>query len=99
MQGKYGLALNQYVESAEIYRRLRGETSLEFATSLHNLAIVYSAKEEFEQAEALFKRSLEIKEKLLDVTHPDLQAIKVNMAQMFKNAGKADEAEKVLRKA
>lgn len=98
-QGKYGLALNQYIESTEIYRKLRGEKSLEFATSLHNLAIVYSAKEEYDQAETLFKRSLEIKEKLLDVTHPDLQALKVNMAQMLRNAGKVDEANKVLRKA
>jgi tetratricopeptide (TPR) repeat protein len=99
LQGKYGFALNQYVESTEIYRKLRGEKSLDFATSLHNLAIVYSARQEYDQAEDLFRRSLEIKKDLLDDTHPDLQALKANMAQMLRKAGKIIEAEKVLRKA
>jgi tetratricopeptide (TPR) repeat protein len=98
LQGKYGLALNQYIESTEIYRKLRGEHSLDFATSLHNLAIVYSAKKEYDQAETLFKRSLEIKEALLEDTNPDLQILKVNMAQMLRKAGKLIEAEKVLHK-
>ena len=98
LQGKYGLALNQYIESTEIYRKLRGEQSLDFATSLHNLAIVYSARQEYDQAESLFKRSLEIKESLLATTHPDLQALKANMAQMLTKAGKIIEAEKLLRK-
>jgi len=99
LQGKYGLALNQYVESSEIYRKLRGERSLDFATSLHNLAIVYSAREEYEQAEELFRRSFDIKKDLVDDTHPDLQALKANMAQMLRKAGKIIEAEKILHKA
>jgi len=99
LQGKYGLALNQYVESTEIYRKIHGEKSLDFASSLHNLAIVYSARGEYDQAEQLFKRSLEIKKSVLDSTHPDLQALKINMAQMLRKAGKIVEAEKVLGKA
>lgn len=99
LQGKYGLALNQYIASTEIYRRLRGEESVDFATSLHNLAIVYAAKGEFDQAENLFKRSLELKEKLLGMTHPDLKAIRTNMAKMLRNAGKMDEAQKIANKA
>ena len=57
LQGKYSLALNEYIKSSDIYRRIRGEESLDFATSLHNLGMVYAAKQDFPQAEALFRRS------------------------------------------
>ncbi len=88
LQGKYGLALNEYIKSTDIYRKIRGENSLDFATSLHNLGMVYAAKKDFQQAEALFRRTLEIKEKLLSATHPDLQAIKENLERVLTQSGK-----------
>jgi tetratricopeptide (TPR) repeat protein len=98
MQGKYGLALNEYIKSSEIYRKIRGENSLEFASSLHNLGMVYAAKQEFQQAESLFRRSLSIKERLLRTTHPELQAVKENLVQILKKTGKTEEAEELSTK-
>lgn len=87
LQGKYGLALNEYIKSTEIYRKLHGENSMEFATSLHNLGMVCAAKQDFQQAEALFRRSLSIKETLLSATHPELQAIKANLTKVLTLSG------------
>ncbi len=98
LQGKYGFALNEYIKSSEIYRRIRGENSIEFASSLHNLGMVYAAKQEYQQAEELFKRSLSIKEKLLRATNPELQAVKDNLAKLLKKTGKNEEAEKLSSK-
>ncbi len=95
LQGKYGLALNEYIKSTEIYRKSRGENSLEFATSLHNLGMVYAAKLDYVQAESLFRRSLSIKERLLSATNPELQAVKANLAKVLKNVGKTEEAEQL----
>mgnify|MGYP000255261393 FL=1 len=99
LQGKYGLALNEYIKSSEIYRKIRGENSLDFATSLHNLGMVYAAKHEYQQAEALFRRSLAIKENLLTATHPDLEAVKANLAKVLKSVGKTEEAQKLTSKS
>ncbi len=87
LQGKYSFALNEYIKATDIYRKIRGENSLDFATSLHNLGMVYAAKQDFQQAEALFRRSLKIKEGLLRATHPELQAIKENLAKVMKMSG------------
>lgn len=99
LQGKYGFALNEYIKSSEIYRKIRGENSVEFASSLHNLGMVYAAKQEFQQAESLFRRSLSIKERLLSTTHPELQAVKNNLAEVLKKTGKTEEAEKLTSKS
>lgn len=93
LQGKYGLALNEYIKSTDIYRKIRGENSLDFATSLHNLGMVYAAKQDYQQAEALFRRSLSIKEGLLNATHPELQAIKENLAKVLKVSGQRRKPE------
>lgn len=93
LQGKYGLALNEYIKSTEIYRKIRGENSLDFATSLHNLGMVYAAKQDFQQAEALFRRSLTIKEGILSDTHPELQAIKDNPAKVLSLSGQRKKPE------
>jgi tetratricopeptide (TPR) repeat protein len=87
MQGKYGLALNEYIKSTDIYRKMHGENSLDFATSLHNLGMVYAAKHDFGQAESLFRRSLSIKEGLLSATNPELQAIKENLNKVLQLSG------------
>jgi tetratricopeptide (TPR) repeat protein len=87
LQGKYGLALNEYIKSTDIYRKIRGENSLDFATSLHNLGMVYAAKQDFQQAEALFRRSLAIKENILSATNPELKAIKENLDKVLSMSG------------
>ena len=95
LQGKYGLALNEYIKSGDIYRKIRGENSLEFASSLHNLGMVYAAKLDYSQAESLFRRSLSIKERLLSATNPELQTVKDNLAKVLTSVGKTEEAEKL----
>jgi tetratricopeptide (TPR) repeat protein len=93
LQGKYGLALNEYIKSTDIYRKIHGENSLDFASSLHNLGMVYAAKQDFQQAEALFRRSLAIKEGLLRATHPELQALKDNLAKVLEISGQRKRPE------
>ena len=60
-----------------------------------NLANIYRFQKRFEEAEKLYLKAIEIKEKKLGA-HPDLAHLKTGLAQLYMEMGKGAEVEKLL---
>ena len=69
------------------------------ATTLNNLALLYSTQGKYEEAEPLYKRSLGIKEKSLGADHPEVAINLVNLANLYRQQGKYEEAEPLYRRS
>ena len=63
------------------------------AKILHNLAIVYKEQGKYAEAEALYKRALEIKEKALGADHPAVAMTLNNLAVLYQGQAKYADAE------
>ncbi|MFA6556840.1 MAG: tetratricopeptide repeat protein, partial [Candidatus Obscuribacterales bacterium] len=79
----------------DIKLALYGEEHLETAINLHNLAVLNCAKKKWEKAEILFKRALEIREKLLSDTDKELVPILKNYGIMLRKTLREDDAKAV----
>ena len=62
------------------------------ARTLHNLASVYNAQGKYAEAEALYKRALEIKEKALGADHPSVAMTLNNLAVLYQGQAKYADA-------
>ena len=62
------------------------------AVSLHNLAGLYFEQEQYTKAEPLYRRALEIREKVLNPNHPDLATSLENYALLLRDMNRAEEA-------
>ena len=69
------------------------------ATKYNNLASLYEKLEKYEEAEVLYKKSIEIYEEILGKIHPDTLAAYTNLAGLYDNTGRREEAEKMYKKA
>ena len=69
------------------------------ATSLNNLAALYGAQGKYTEAEPLYKRSLQIREKALGPDHPDVGQSMNNLALLYEAQGKYAEAEPLYKRA
>ena len=69
------------------------------ATSLNNLATLYQAMGRYAEAEPLFRRGLEIREKQLGEDHPDVATSLNNLADLYQGHGRYAEAEPLYRAA
>ena len=63
------------------------------ATSLNNLALLYSTQGNYAEAEPLYMRSLAIIEKVLGSEHPHVVMSLENYAALLRDIGRGDEAE------
>ena len=61
-------------------------------TSLNNLASLYQAMGQYEEALLLIQRALAIREKELGPTHPDTATSLNNLAVLYKAMGQYEEA-------
>ena len=68
-------------------------------TSLNNLAVVLGSKGDYEGAEPLYRRALEIREKVLGREHPDTATSLNNLAVLLENKGDYEGAEPLYRRA
>src|SRR6266567_4580975 len=66
-------ALNK---AAQVFKRMGNQG--DYATTLNNLAELYRAQGNYEQAEPLMKRALAIYEQVLGPLHPDTATIRAN---------------------
>ncbi|HEY7215482.1 MAG TPA: tetratricopeptide repeat protein [Thermoanaerobaculia bacterium] len=71
----------------------------EIAVNLNNLAAIHQARGEAAEAERLYLRSLEIKEKILGPGHPDAALTIHNLASLFADLGRSGEARALYRHA
>ena len=67
--------------------------------SHNNLAALYDSHGRFEEAEPLYTRALEIREKALGPEHPDTAASLNNLAGLYVSQGQYEEAEPLLKRA
>ena len=69
------------------------------AGSLNNLAILYREMGRYAEAEPLYRRSLEIREKQLGRDHPDVAGSLNNLANLYSDMGRYAEAEPLFRRS
>jgi tetratricopeptide (TPR) repeat protein len=67
--------------------------------SLNNLALLYWNQGKYEQAEPLFQRALETRERLLGPEHPDTLSTVNNLAELYRRQGKYERAEPLYQRA
>ena len=67
--------------------------------SLNNLAVLYKAQGRYTEAEALYHRSLAIREKALGPEHPDVAQSLENYADLLRETGRGAEAAKMEARA
>ncbi|MCI0662642.1 MAG: tetratricopeptide repeat protein [Acidobacteria bacterium] len=106
--GRTGYYLNERAQYAEteplyrvalgIYEKALGAEHPAVATSLNNLAELYSNQGKYAEAEPLLKRALLIYEKALGAEHPDVATSLNNLAGLYKNQGKYAEAEPLYKR-
>ena len=65
------------------------------ATSLNNLAVLYSSQGKYVEAEPLYQRALAIYERVFGAAHPDVARVLGNMAGLYKNMGREEDARRV----
>ncbi len=69
------------------------------ATSLNNLAELYSAQDHYAEAEPFYQRALAIVEKALGPEHPHVATTLENYAALLRETARADEAERMEARA
>ncbi|XP_026077493.1 kinesin light chain 1-like [Carassius auratus] len=67
--------------------------------TLNNLAMLHSERGQYKEAELLYRRALEIQEKLFGKDHPDVVKHLNNLALVCQNQGKYEEVECYYRRA
>ena len=83
----------------EINEKLRGMDHLSVATSLINLANIYSNLGLYIESETLQKRAIVIREKKLGHEHPNVATALNNLANTYGDLGRYDEAELLHKRA
>jgi tetratricopeptide (TPR) repeat protein len=69
------------------------------ATSLINLANTYRQQGKYAEAEPLYQRAIQVKEKSVGPLHKEMVPVLENYAKMLRAAGRVSEAEKLDKKA
>ncbi len=72
---------------------------IDIAKSLSNLATILMTRGDYEQAERLYRQSLEIREKLLEPEHPDIATSLRSLGVLYYLWGDFDQAEPLLVQA
>ena len=103
LQYQYGSMTNQdkIAEIVRLQTRLKEDNlrDTEKAILLNNLAGLYEAQGRYEEAEPLYKKALEISEKVLGEEHPNTATSYNNLAGLYESQGRYEEAEPLYKKA
>ena len=91
-QGKYSEAIPLAEQALAIRQRILDDHP-HTATSLNNLAGLYSSMGRYSEAEPLYVRSLSIIEQQLGADHPDTATSLNNLAHLYSSMGRYSEAE------
>jgi tetratricopeptide (TPR) repeat protein len=90
----YGVAeknFNRALQEAEKF----GGADKRLATTLRNLASLYTARGQFAKVEPLLERELRVKEKMLGGDHPDVISAVGKLTQFYLSHGNASKADKL----
>ena len=97
-QGKYAEAERLWLTALKEAEGF-GPEDPRLATSLNNLALLYSAQGKYAEAEPLYRRSLAIKQKALGPEHPDVATALENYSALLRKTNREAEAEKMEARA
>uniref|UniRef100_A0A3Q3KUZ0 Nephrocystin-3 n=1 Tax=Mastacembelus armatus TaxID=205130 RepID=A0A3Q3KUZ0_9TELE len=73
-------------------QRVLGPDHPDCAQSLNNLAALHTERREYEAAEDMYERALDIRKKALSPDHPSLAYTLKHLAMLYKRRGKLDKA-------
>jgi tetratricopeptide (TPR) repeat protein len=73
-------------------RQLLGTEHPDVASSLNNLAYLYSSQGRYGEAEPLYRQALEMRRQLLGTEHPDVASSLLNLGVLYQQQGKYPEA-------
>jgi tetratricopeptide (TPR) repeat protein len=86
-------------QALQLRRRLLGEEHPDIATSLNNLAGLYSSQGRYPEAEELYQQALQLKRRLLGDEHPSVATSLNNLAFLYSSQGRYAEAEPLYQQA
>ena len=96
--GKNDRALHDYQQASDVYKRIFGQTSLQFASALHKRAELHRRLKQFDQAIPLYKQALSIRS--TDAQgHTDLAETSLGLAKVYLRQGKGELAVPLLKRA
>ncbi|MDB9314662.1 tetratricopeptide repeat protein, partial [Spirulina sp. CS-785/01] len=97
--GKYEEAIPLAERALEIRQQVLGEEHPSVATSLNNLAGLYSSQGRYTEAEPLYQQALEMRKRLLGEEHPHVASSLNNLAFLYRSQGRYTEAEPLYQQA
>jgi CHAT domain-containing protein/tetratricopeptide (TPR) repeat protein len=83
----------------EYYKRVKGDTAVEFVSAANRLAKVYESLGQYEKAVPIFLQSMEILEKTKGVNDLAYATIMNNLGIVYKNMGHPEKAEPLMLRA
>ena len=95
---RYSDAETLLVHALGTCQRVDGETD-HTATSIGNLAMLYTKQGRYKEAEAMYVEKLAMRRKTLPEDHPDIANSLGSLALLYMNQGRYDEAEPMYVKA
>ena len=98
-QGQYSEAIPSAARALAITEQAQGPLHPDTATSLNNLAGLYSDTGAYDKAGPLYERALAIREQVLGATHPDTATSLNNLALHFSDTGAYDKARPLYERA
>ncbi|NET61174.1 MAG: tetratricopeptide repeat protein [Symploca sp. SIO2E6] len=98
-QGRYADAIPLAERALAIRQQVLGGEHFDVATSLNNLAGLYSSQGSYSEAEPLFRQALEMNQRLLGEEHPNIASTLNNLATLYDNQGRYSEAELLYRQS
>ncbi|HKF57829.1 MAG TPA: CHAT domain-containing tetratricopeptide repeat protein [Blastocatellia bacterium] len=101
---QFDAAIARAGEALNLVERADGSENAEYASSLDLLANVYVAKRDYGNAEKLFVRALDIRERVIGVDHPgadhpDVARSLHSLARLYREKGDAGKAKSYLERA
>lgn len=90
-------SLSKYKEAELILKKIitlresKGKNNASYARSLNELAALYYIEGKYKEAEPLFKEALQILEKVLDKSNPEVRTVLENIVEVYTKLGMAQE--------
>lgn len=90
--GRYSKAIEVAKQALEVAEKTYGENHPYVSASLNNLALLYTTKSNYKEAELLYERSLKIVEDIRGKHDPNLIPILKGLIKCCKKLGMAEKA-------
>ncbi|PZD73692.1 Photosystem I assembly protein Ycf3 [Acaryochloris thomasi RCC1774] len=97
-KGQYGKALPLAERVLKLRENVLGPRHILVATSLNNLALLYSDQGQYERAISLFQRSIQVSEALLGAYHPKVAVSLNNLAGVYFDIGDYTQAKSLFQR-